>query len=497
MEQEEKKAVLASHEAVEQPTAKAHPDWQNTGSIREYLDAVGEQIENPHARCAIRREIGNHIEEQTEGYLREGMTPLTAAREAVRQMGDPVETGRELNRIHRPQFPTMLFGITIALTLVGIVMQGILFSHMETAGTENDLRNTIIYNGIGLLLILGLLYGNYMKLVRFSYGLTALFIAAGLACSILGPRIGNSSYHDRYEAGYRLWMLFPVLYAMLLYRMRNLGWKAVLILDALYLAMVPLLSQDITCVVGMTEAFLLVTVILFLAIERGILSGKKKTLCLTAAGLPAAGLILFLVCIVGGRFAAYQTMRLRNIFLRLLGKGEINYLAHNIQQEQHDFSLFGGGKISEALLFTSDKNAGVWSLSQESSTTYIIHSIFLWFGILVGALVIVALFAFALYALRISLRQNNRAALLLGSVCSLSILLRIFNAVLVNFGFGIYDTVSLPFLAYGLGNCLVNSLMVGVILCVFRNSNVMMGELEKSNSVQSANIKRRETKTEP
>lgn len=179
-----------------------------------------------------------------------------------------------------------------------------------------------------------------------------------------------------------------------------------------------------------------------------------------------------------------------------MGKGETGYIASNIQQEQHGFSLLGGGKISEALLFTSDQNNGTWSLSQESCTTYIIHSIFLWFGIIVGVLVIVALFAFALYALRVALRQSNRAALLLGSVCSLSIMLRIVNAVLVNFGFGIYYTISIPFLAYGLGNCLVNSLMVGVILCVFRNSNVMMEELERKISIQTADIKRRETKTE-
>ena len=164
-----------------------------------------------------------------------------------------------------------------------------------------------------------------------------------------------------------------------------------------------------------------------------------------------------------------------------MGKGETGYIASNIQQEQHGFSLLGGGKISEALLFTSDQNNGTWSL---------------WFGIIVGVLVIVALFAFALYALRVALRQSNRAALLLGSVCSLSILLRIVNAVLVNFGFGIYYTISIPFLAYGLGNCLANSLMVGVILCVFRNSNVMMEELERKTGIQTADIKRRETKTE-
>ena len=68
-----------------------------------------------------------------------------------------------------------------------------------------------------------------------------------------------------------------------------------------------------------------------------------------------------------------------------MGKGETGYIASNIQQEQHGFSLLGGGKISEALLFTSDQNNGTWSLSQESCTTYIIHSIFLWFGIIVEA----------------------------------------------------------------------------------------------------------------
>lgn len=465
MGKEEKRVVLAAHEEAEQPAAEENTDWRNAGSIRDYLDAIGEQIENPHARCAIRREIGNHIEEQTEDYHREGMTPLAAAQEAVRQMGDPLQTGRELNRIHRPKFPTVLFGITVILTLVGIVMQGILFSHMETVGAENYLRNTILYNGIGLLLILGLLYGNYMKLVRFSYGLTALFIAAGLAGSMLGTHMWSGSYHDRYEAVYLLWMFLPVLYALLLYRMRTLSWKVILILDAVYLAAVLLLSQDITCSAGMMEAFLLSIVILFLAIKRGILPEKRD-------------------------YSIWRRMVYR------MGKGETGYIASNIQQEQHGFSLLGGGKISEALLFTSDQNNGTWSLSQESCTTYIIHSIFLWFGIIVGVLVIVALFAFALYALRVALRQSNRAALLLGSVCSLSIMLRIVNAVLVNFGFGIYYTISIPFLAYGLGNCLANSLMVGVILCVFRNSNVMMEELERKTGIQTADIKRRETKTE-
>lgn len=112
-----------------------------------------------------------------------------------------------------------------------------------------------------------------------------------------------------------------------LYRMRTLSWKVILILDAVYLAAVLLLSQDITCSAGMMEAFLLSIVILFLAIKRGILPGKKRLLYLAADGLPD-------------------------------GKGETGYIASNIQQEQHGFSLLGGGKISEALLLPQIKITG-------------------------------------------------------------------------------------------------------------------------------------------
>ena len=58
MGKEEKRVVLAAHEEAEQPAAEENTDWRNAGSIRDYLDAIGEQIENPHARCAIRRESG-------------------------------------------------------------------------------------------------------------------------------------------------------------------------------------------------------------------------------------------------------------------------------------------------------------------------------------------------------------------------------------------------------------------------------------------------------
>lgn len=44
MGKEEKRVVLAAHEEAEQPAAEENTDWRNAGSIRDYLDAIGEQI---------------------------------------------------------------------------------------------------------------------------------------------------------------------------------------------------------------------------------------------------------------------------------------------------------------------------------------------------------------------------------------------------------------------------------------------------------------------
>ena len=54
------------------------------------------------ARGTIEQEINDHIEDQKEEFLSEGMSQTEAEEAAVREMGDPVEVGLEMDRIHRP-----------------------------------------------------------------------------------------------------------------------------------------------------------------------------------------------------------------------------------------------------------------------------------------------------------------------------------------------------------------------------------------------------------
>ena len=72
---------------------------------REYLKTITEQIRCEKAREGIAKELNGHIEDQKETFLKEGMTETEAEEATIREMGDPVAAGVELDRIHRPKMP--------------------------------------------------------------------------------------------------------------------------------------------------------------------------------------------------------------------------------------------------------------------------------------------------------------------------------------------------------------------------------------------------------
>ena len=62
----------------------------------EYLKTLLEQIRCKKARPYVKKELQDHIEDQIEANMQAGMDREQAEREAVRDMGDPVETGISL-----------------------------------------------------------------------------------------------------------------------------------------------------------------------------------------------------------------------------------------------------------------------------------------------------------------------------------------------------------------------------------------------------------------
>lgn len=271
---------------------------------KEYLQTLGEQILNPHARTHVLEEIQEHIDEQMQDYIDTGMSPDAAEKEAVRQMGDPVAAGTELNRIHRPRFPGVLFGIAVVLTLSGIFMQYILYGSEPLNTTYSNtafMQHAVFYQMIGFGIILFGMFSNYMCLSKYSWFLYGLFLGfALLACFFPG----TFSFWQTRTFSYYLCLLYPLSYALLLYSNREKGWKTIVWLHVLSLLFFgAILSHTSGFVWPPVLAFVFLSVLLSgICIQKRILPGSKKVLwCWTL--LPYIGI----AALAGSLFLRPQT----------------------------------------------------------------------------------------------------------------------------------------------------------------------------------------------
>ena len=99
--------------------------------MEEYLKILLEQIRCKKARPYIRQELQDHMEDQIEENIQAGMDHERAEKEAVKDMGDPVETGISLDRIHKPQIAWKLLLIISMISVVGILAQIMIARHAK------------------------------------------------------------------------------------------------------------------------------------------------------------------------------------------------------------------------------------------------------------------------------------------------------------------------------------------------------------------------------
>ena len=188
----------------------------------------------------VGKEVRDHILDQAEAYEQTGMEHRKALEEAVRDMGDPVEAGAALNRLHRPQTDWRM------LALIGLV--SILSMAVHAGIGDKGLALDDAYglrHGIGVLAGYGLMLAvcriDYGYIGKYAKGIAVLFWAAGLFALLFGrggsgavrwlsfgslgttdmaylyiPVYGGLLYRYRGEGygGLRkciLWLLFPVL----------------------------------------------------------------------------------------------------------------------------------------------------------------------------------------------------------------------------------------------------------------------------------------------
>lgn len=265
----------------------------------EYMETLKEQIQNKRARSLVAEEIRGHIEEQAKEYQAEGMSKEDAEREAVRQMGDPVETGCALNRIHRPAFPWKLFVLAVFLTGASMLISLTIDAKINEGGVQAaQVGSLFMVNAVSFAMIFVIMYFDYTWLFLHIRAVYALYMIC-LCLVWSGGILGN--YQTALLASYSVQVLLPVIFAGIIYQYRGQGFRGILKSAGWIIIPFMVLAAGLISLPksngAVVENAVVCLFLLVASVLRGIFGNEKKKylveLALLVAGILGAGVAFF------------------------------------------------------------------------------------------------------------------------------------------------------------------------------------------------------------
>lgn len=436
-------------------------------TIRGFLDTAAEQIRWNKARKPLLDELSSHLLEQKDACMAEGMTPEEAEREALRQMGDPVVIGSELDRIHRPR---PQWGLLLT-ALVLLIVCGFLRNLLTVPVRTDDHKLLDIMSMVLGTVCLFFGYSIDISFVGKWIGVLLPLFFGGILILLL-PLTGRIFYiSGKFWLVERILLLFPALLAALLWSRRGRGWSGLLVSLAALLA-------------GLLTAVTVPSVFTFLMI---LISGS--VLCLFFARQDWFGigqkwgtaLTLLLTLSIGSASLFALLPRLKyDIFPHLDPNGR-GYLAFQIRKALSCAQWVGHANVDG---WEAATGLSFYQLVPEPEGICLPVQLICKLGWLPFLALMTVFGAFFLWVFwkTLGLRQ------LLGRTVALAVLM----TLLVQAGAGLLTALGLPVFTASfpllVGNCasVVNAFLIGLALSAFRN-----GALPETPPFSSRNVRYR------
>lgn len=432
--------------------------------LDEYLETVAEQIRYTKIRKTVTDELKAHILDQAQSYEDCGAFPEEALERAVREMGDPVETGVSLDRIHRPQ---MNWGLVILIGILSFFGIGI-FYLANTAGFDMYFwHNQAVYTGIGFLFMLVIYRLDYSLLSKYSWQPCVIY----LVLLMLGQFFFGQTIY-----GVRRWILLPYmpfaisisesmllyvpLFGTALYAFRGDGyeilWKAGLltVIPFYFVFQTPDLSAAMILFTSLFCLFIFAVWKDWYQISRKLVAGISS------------GIVLLIPVIFTGYFyffgEAYHADRIRAFFSPTENGGYIVGIAKSMRESS---SLIGKNHFSVEQLVNGP--------ATDFLTDYIVVSMCTLYGTLLTIAVITILVLIIMKIFQISVTQKNQLGMIIGFGCGLVFFIKALVSILVNLQFIPHVSINMPFLSYGGSTTIVSYCLLGLVLSIYRYKNIL------------------------
>ncbi len=428
--------------------------------INRFLEQVAAEICWKKAREPLLQELADHIEDQSEELLSQGVAEEEAVNQAVAEMGDPRMIGAQLDRVHRPAHPWPLFLLTLLLLAASLALhKWLILPALWTRGiAPTYLFPQQLHYILFSLVVLVAAYcvHPYWPLRR-----------AELLCGLFGGIFFLWSCY-RYTSGWGDWrtdqftncllVLLPLVLALLLYRCKGGRYRQVL-LCSLFLLLTFFLASGSAYFSCCVFSFFCCAVVITIATLRNWFSCPKWLTLLTFYLPP---LLLITWFLFSNPYAIMGLLGVLHPLDDALGSG---YVTNIVRDALAGAQWWGQGTLA---LFPQQPLAQLLpEIHTDYLLTYCIHR-FGWVALTVLSLVLAA---FILLAVRRLRRIHHPGCFLLAATILTIFWGQFLLYLLANLGLPLLSPLSLPLLSYGRSLLYLNMGFLGLLFAIFRYQN--------------------------
>lgn len=465
---------------------------QPENKIAAYLETVRRQIRWRRAQKPVLEEINDHITDQKNAFLDDGLSEDEATEKAILEMGDPVAVGEQLDRAHRPKPDWALLSVSALLVLLGITIQIWMGPDHSSNGPEM-LQKQMMWAGIGLLVMVAAYFLDFTIIGKFPKIVFLVLCAATLARYWFVPD------YKLTEINAFFLLLFPTAFAGFVYSMRNQGYGGLIVC-----ALASMLPAYITIFLpNMALAFLAATacfIILMAAVLKGWFKVRKAWTVVLVAIFSVA--VIFAAFYVTDRIeTTLNPLLLDNTItpMRMAASMEVTYQQdpNYVIPEPVPFQQVVQAMIRRSLPYAPFMAQSLPSLSLNNPSqpggpslrplantdlvlTFLINS--LGWIVLIG--IILVLTVLIVRGILLCKKQRGMLGFLVSVAIVSTLALQAVVYIAYNLGFTLLPPVSLPLISYGGQALITNLFLIGLLLSVSRT-----GGLVKDKAVGSIVVK--------
>ena len=459
-------------------------------TLEEYLSELGGQIRDDQARSFVEDEVRCHIMDQAEAYESDGMVREDALITAVREMGDPVSVGIDLDKIHRPHMEWRFLIYVLFISILNLGIQYLINKYISFESDGNIVTHfsgtsiTSTFGGLSTMLVMYRLdytiLAGRSRIAGLAY-LIIIAILSGLCESYVNGGKTWISIDDLSVSSFALMTAFLPLFAGILYDYRGKGKSAIV---KILLWMFVSVSVGLCCcrLTSYSAIFILSaeTILFILALYKGwytvnikavLLGGVGITIILTAARLMLA--------------AEYQKQRIM-YWLAHFGIGNysanadhtINYVCRQLT------NVFAHSNVVRK----SDEAIAIMKALPSFQGDLVLGSVAATCGIIAAISLLVCLLVLSVYIFSISLRQRNALGYIIGCSCGVAIGLQSFANILAVFGILPFMFTFLPFFGGGFSTIVVDYALLGLVLSIYRYKDIRKEKTVKTTVFKKTEI---------